>query len=77
MTFSILFDQINHAFPLVTSKFVFQDLSNIFNFKQIIQILHPMVIDYLSPNLYIVDFFKFFFLITFSFQHVFEHSWKI
>ena len=39
MTFSILFDQINHAFPLVTSKFVFQDLSNLFNFKQIIQIL--------------------------------------
>ena len=27
---------------------------NLFNFKQIIQILQPMVIDYLSPHLYIV-----------------------
>ena len=29
---------------------------NLFNFKQIIQILQPIVIDYLSPHLYIVDF---------------------
>ena len=29
---------------------------NQFNFKQIIQILQPIVIDYLSPHLYIVDF---------------------
>ena len=28
--------------------------TNQFNFKQIIQILHPIVIDYLSPHLYIV-----------------------
>ena len=27
-----------------------------FNFTQIIQILQPIVIDYLSPHLYIVDF---------------------
>ena len=54
---------------------------NLFNFKQIIQILHPMVIDYLSPHLYIVDLSKYvlilFFKITFNFQLVFEHSWKI
>jgi len=28
----------------------------LYNFKQIIQILQPIVIDYLSPHLYIVDF---------------------
>ena len=30
------------------------DRKNQFNFKQIIQILQPVVIDYLSPHLYIV-----------------------
>ena len=33
-----------------------KQLKNQFNFKKIIQILQPIVIDYLSPHLYMVDF---------------------
>ena len=42
-----------------TEKIATYDLDrkkNQFSFKQIIQKLQPMVIDYLSPHLYIVDF---------------------
>ena len=46
--------------PLQIEEIATYDLDrkkNQFNFKQIIQILQPIVIDYLSPHLYIVDFF--------------------
>ena len=35
-------------------------VKNQFNFKQIIQILQPIVIDYLSPHLYIVYILKYY-----------------
>ena len=40
----------------IYSFIILSTQKNLFNFKQIIQILQPIVIDYLSPHLYIVDF---------------------
>ena len=46
----------NNLAAIQIEKIATYDLErkNQFNFKQIIQILQPIVIDYLSPHLYIV-----------------------